>query len=74
MTIPKGKGLTFGTMDVLWDVVCSMAALIPDPQDPKIDDWPCENRADRVELQNAYRNVKGLLGALEEENPTWRKK
>lgn len=41
-----------------------MAALIPRPDDPNSEDWPCENPADRDCLQEAYVRLTDALSAL----------
>jgi len=41
-----------------------LAALIPRPSEPSIEDWPVDNPADAECLQSAY---EAILSAIEEE-------
>lgn len=38
-----------------------LSALIATPYTPKVDDWPCENPADRECLQRAYIALRAAL-------------
>jgi hypothetical protein len=39
-----------------------LAALIADPANPTVDQWPCLNPADRECLQKAYTTIRGMTG------------
>jgi hypothetical protein len=45
----------------LREIVYDLAALIPDPNNPQEQDWPCDNPADRACLQSAYVKASSIL-------------
>ena len=51
---PKREPLS----DAIVTVVNELAALIPKPDQPTVDDWPCDNPADRQALQIAYTTAR----------------
>lgn len=51
---PKREPLS----DAIVTVVYELAALIPKPDQPTVDDWPCDNPADRQALQIAYTTAR----------------
>lgn len=44
--------------DALKTVIYELAALIPHPDKTLVDDWPCDNPADRQALQIAYTTAR----------------
>lgn len=50
--------------DALKTVIYELAALIPNPDKTLVDDWPCENAADRQCLQIAYTTAREALHGI----------
>jgi len=50
--------------DALKTVIYELAALIPNPDKTLVDDWPCENAADRQCLQIAYTTARSVLHGI----------
>ena len=44
-------------LEMLEKIHYELAALIPNPSNPKEEDWPCDNPADRECLQIAYETL-----------------
>lgn len=46
-----------------------MAGLVPKPRAVDLDDWPCDNEADRECLQSAWGELNRVLPDTSEEDP-----
>ena len=46
---------------LLRDVRIDLAALMPDPWNPSVEDWPVSNPADAKCLQDSYIRIRGFF-------------